>query len=153
MKPFQRFLHFVVMKNVVPQFGKRDITSFMDLTYMDYLSIRRLVNLETFLTMCQLKRENGIWWLGTGEHRRRDDEIDAQAANEEEAVVDEVELQEEEVHDEAETQGESGSAEKFYDAEDEVQEPADVIVQDPTAPATLQPLQQTHQLYRRRRPQ
>ncbi|GAB2295455.1 hypothetical protein Dimus_029621, partial [Dionaea muscipula] len=24
MKPFQRFIHFLVMKNVVPQFGKRD---------------------------------------------------------------------------------------------------------------------------------
>ncbi|GAB2278809.1 hypothetical protein Dimus_013483, partial [Dionaea muscipula] len=29
---------------------------------------------ETFLTMCQLKRENGVWWLGSGENRRRDDE-------------------------------------------------------------------------------
>ncbi|GAB2271070.1 hypothetical protein Dimus_005919 [Dionaea muscipula] len=37
MKPFQRFVHFVVMKNVVPRFGKRDTTSFMDLTYMDHL--------------------------------------------------------------------------------------------------------------------
>ncbi|GAB2273126.1 hypothetical protein Dimus_007931 [Dionaea muscipula] len=65
--------------------------------------------------------------------RRRDDEIDAPAANEEvneeeevqhdfdwEAMIDEVELQEENVNEEAEIQGESGSAEKFYDAEDEV---------------------------------
>ncbi|GAB2290332.1 hypothetical protein Dimus_024611 [Dionaea muscipula] len=26
MKPFQRFIHFLVMKNVVPRFGKRDTT-------------------------------------------------------------------------------------------------------------------------------
>ncbi|GAB2299837.1 hypothetical protein Dimus_033889 [Dionaea muscipula] len=38
---------------------------------------------ETFLTMCQLKRENEIRWLGTGKHVRRDDEIDAPTANEE----------------------------------------------------------------------
>ncbi|GAB2283866.1 hypothetical protein Dimus_018352 [Dionaea muscipula] len=125
MKPFQRFLHFIVMKNVAPRFRKRDTTSFMDLTYMDHLLTRRLVNLprvmlrhmayvisvpshelpygdwltrvfeeynvplddkqgeepksydyfeETFLSMCQLKREHGVWWLGTGENRRRDDE-------------------------------------------------------------------------------
>ncbi|GAB2278743.1 hypothetical protein Dimus_013419 [Dionaea muscipula] len=112
MKPFQRLLHFIVMKNLVPRFGKRDTTSFMDLTYMDHMLTRRLVNLprvklrhmayvitvpahvlpygdwltpvfeaynvplvdkqgeepkrydffeETFLNMCQLKREQGVW--------------------------------------------------------------------------------------------
>ncbi|GAB2288576.1 hypothetical protein Dimus_022904 [Dionaea muscipula] len=45
MKPFQRFIHFLVMKNVIPRFGKRDTSSFMDLTYMDHLMERRLVNL------------------------------------------------------------------------------------------------------------
>ncbi|GAB2283029.1 hypothetical protein Dimus_017560 [Dionaea muscipula] len=29
---------------------------------------------ETFLTMCKLTRENGIWWIGSGENRRRDDD-------------------------------------------------------------------------------
>ncbi|GAB2272339.1 hypothetical protein Dimus_007160 [Dionaea muscipula] len=109
-------------------FGKRDTTSFMDLTYMDHLIARRLVNLprvmmrhmsyvisrkdhelpygdrltmvfqafgvplvdkkgeepkrydffeETFLTMCKLTRENGIWWIGSGENRRRDDDEEA----------------------------------------------------------------------------
>ncbi|GAB2281080.1 hypothetical protein Dimus_015689 [Dionaea muscipula] len=29
---------------------------------------------ETFLTMCKLTRENGVWWVGTGENRRRDDD-------------------------------------------------------------------------------
>ncbi|GAB2290647.1 hypothetical protein Dimus_024925 [Dionaea muscipula] len=132
MKPFQRFLHFIFMKNVAPKFGKRDTTSFMDLTYMDHLLMRRLVNFprvmlrnmayvisvenhelpygdwlamvfegynvplvdkqgeepksydyfeETFLTMCQLRRIDEVWWLGTGENKRRDDEDEALAKN------------------------------------------------------------------------
>ncbi|GAB2271045.1 hypothetical protein Dimus_005895, partial [Dionaea muscipula] len=135
MKPFQRFIHFLVMKNMIPRFGKRDTSSFMDLTYMDHLMARRLVNLprvmmrhmsyvismkdhelpygdwltlvfeafgvplvikkgeepkkydffeDTFLTMCKLTREDGIWWIGSGENRRRDDD---EAAPEEEAKV------------------------------------------------------------------
>ncbi|GAB2290667.1 hypothetical protein Dimus_024942 [Dionaea muscipula] len=35
----------IFMKNVVPRFGKRDTLSFMDLTYMNHLMSRRLVNL------------------------------------------------------------------------------------------------------------
>ncbi|GAB2283505.1 hypothetical protein Dimus_018013, partial [Dionaea muscipula] len=208
MKPFQRFLHFVVMKNVVPRFDKRDTTSFMDLTYMDHLSMRRLVNLprvmmrhisyvisvkdhelpygdwltmvfeafdvpligkqgeepkrydffeETFLSMCQLKRENGVWWLGSGENRRRDDEEAALVENEEvneeaeaqqeldcEVVIDEVELEREEVNPEAEIQGEhmdkeveaeeSGSGEKFFDAVDK-ERPDKVDIQASDVPA------------------
>ncbi|GAB2286517.1 hypothetical protein Dimus_020915 [Dionaea muscipula] len=38
---------------------------------------------ETFLTMSQLKRENGVWWLRIGENRRRDNEEVAPAENEE----------------------------------------------------------------------
>ncbi|GAB2292626.1 hypothetical protein Dimus_026863 [Dionaea muscipula] len=172
MKPFQRFIHFLVMKNVVPRFGKRDTSSFMDLTYMDHLMTRRLVNLprvmmrhmsyvismknhelpygdwltmvfeefgvplvdkkgeeqkrtdyfeETFLTMCKLRREDGIWWIGTGENRRRDDEN--------------AEFDWEEGIDEAADQGESGSGEKFFDAEDEVQESPEVKEKVPTVAA------------------
>ncbi|GAB2286298.1 hypothetical protein Dimus_020715, partial [Dionaea muscipula] len=157
MKSFQRFVHFLVMKNVVPRFGKRDTTSYMDLIYMDHLTSRRLVNLprvmmrhmsyviptkdyelpyddwltmvfeafgvtlvdkqgeepkrydyfeETFLAMCQLKRENGVLWLGSGENRRRDDEEAALAENEEVNNDD---------------QGESGSDYQFYDAQVEVE--------------------------------
>ncbi|GAB2302422.1 hypothetical protein Dimus_036433, partial [Dionaea muscipula] len=29
---------------------------------------------DTFLTMCKLTVENGIWWIGSGENRRRDDD-------------------------------------------------------------------------------
>ncbi|GAB2278176.1 hypothetical protein Dimus_012870, partial [Dionaea muscipula] len=204
MKPFQRMLYFIVMKNVVSRFRKRDTTSFMDLTYIDHLVTRRLVNLprvmlrhmayvisvpayelpygdwltmvfeafnvplidkqggepkrydffeETFLNMCQLKREQGFWWLDIGGIRRRDDEDEALAENEEnvavnegeevqqdfdwEAVIDEVEIKEEEVHGEAEIQGESGSAEKFYNVEDEVQGSADVVDKVPEVAAPV----------------
>ncbi|GAB2273482.1 hypothetical protein Dimus_008274 [Dionaea muscipula] len=172
------------MKNLVPRFGKRDVTRFMDLTYMEYLLSRRKINLprviirymeyvinvpnhelpygelltrifyvfhvslnykkeedpkrfdffeETVLTMCQLKRENGIWWLRTGEHRRRDDEIDAPAANEEvnEEGQNQGEFDWEVLVDEAALQGESGSGEKFYDAEEEVQGSVAVVKEVP----------------------
>ncbi|GAB2278448.1 hypothetical protein Dimus_013131 [Dionaea muscipula] len=142
-----------VMKNVVPRFGKRDTSNFMDLTYMDHLMTRRLVNLprvmmrhmsyvismkdhelpygdwltmvfeefgvplvdkkgeepktydyfeETFLTMCKLTRENGVWWIGTRENRRKDDE------------------------------GESGPDDQFFDAQVDVKEP---VTETPAAPA------------------
>ncbi|GAB2275352.1 hypothetical protein Dimus_010113 [Dionaea muscipula] len=173
MKPFQRFVHFIVMKNIVPRFGKRDTTSFMDLTYMDHLVNRRRINLprvmmrhmayvisvkdhelpygdwmtmvfeafglplvnkkgeepkrydyfeETFLTMCKLRREDGIWWIGSGDNRRKDDDVNApegQAEKEDERNKDDFDW--EAVIDEATVEGESGSGEKFFDAEDEAQ--------------------------------
>ncbi|GAB2273037.1 hypothetical protein Dimus_007847 [Dionaea muscipula] len=180
---------------------RRDTTSIMDLTYMDHLLTRRLVNLprvmlrhmayvisipihelpyedwptrlfeaynvplddkqreepksydffeETFLSMCQLKREHGVWWLWTGENRGRDDEDEgvtkenAPAENMEEnpegfdwvPVNDGADLQGEEIVREAEVR-ESGSEEKFYDAKDKVQGPADVIVKVPEVPAPV----------------
>ncbi|GAB2290245.1 hypothetical protein Dimus_024527 [Dionaea muscipula] len=165
LKPFQRFVHFLVMKNVVPRFGKRDTSSFLDLTYMDHLMSRRLVNLprvmirhmsyvismkdhelpygdwltmvfeafgvplvdkkgeepkrydyfeETFLTMCKLTRENGVWSIGRGENRRRDDAVDVSEGEAEE----EAEGNKDDFDWEA---GESGSGEKFYNAEDKDQ--------------------------------
>ncbi|GAB2275741.1 hypothetical protein Dimus_010492 [Dionaea muscipula] len=36
---------------------------------------------DTFLTMCKLTRENGIWWIGSGENRRRDNDGDAPEGN------------------------------------------------------------------------
>ncbi|GAB2296208.1 hypothetical protein Dimus_030336 [Dionaea muscipula] len=132
MKPFQRFVHFVVMKNVVPRFGKRDITSLMDLTYMDHLLTMIFEEFrvplvdkkgeepkrydyfeETFLTMCKLTRENRVWWIGTGENRRRDDGIEIPA---------------EEEHEEEEAQND-------FDWEaDEVQESPDVNEEAPAVP-------------------
>ncbi|GAB2265844.1 hypothetical protein Dimus_000875, partial [Dionaea muscipula] len=107
MKPFQRFIHFLVMKNVVPRFGKRDTSSFMDLTYMDHLMARR---------------ENGVWWMGSGENRRRYDDMDnpeEEAEKEDEGNTDGFDW--EAVIDEAAVEGESGSGEKFYDVEDKDQ--------------------------------
>ncbi|GAB2285966.1 hypothetical protein Dimus_020392 [Dionaea muscipula] len=170
--------------NVVPRFGKRDTTSYIDLTYMDHLTTRRLVNLprvmirhmsyvismkdhelpyedwrtmvfedfgvplvdkkgeepkrydyfkETFLTMCQLKRENGVWWIGTGENRRRDDEINAPAEEaEEEEEAHNQDFDWEAVVDKAAVQGESGSDDQFFDAQVNVEEP---IVEAPDVPA------------------
>ncbi|GAB2275474.1 hypothetical protein Dimus_010232, partial [Dionaea muscipula] len=143
MKPFQRFLHFFVMKNMLPRFKKRDTASFMDLTYMKYLTAVLPINLprlmirhvsyvisvpqhelpygelltrvfeafevplndkegdelkrtdflkEIFLNMSQLKRKNGIWWLGIGANRRRDE------AEIEEIPAENVEAENEEVN-------------------------------------------------------
>ncbi|GAB2283428.1 hypothetical protein Dimus_017943 [Dionaea muscipula] len=185
MKPFQRFVHFIVMKNIVPRFGKRDTTNFMDLTYMDHLVNRRRINLprvmmrhmayvisvkdhelpygdwmtmvfeafgvplvnkkgeepkrydyfeETFLTMCKLRREDGIWWIGSGENRRRDDNEDApeeEAEKEDEGNKDDFDW--EAVIDEAAVEGESGSGERFYDAEDESRGSPDMHDEIPAA--------------------
>ncbi|GAB2286389.1 hypothetical protein Dimus_020804 [Dionaea muscipula] len=97
LKPFQRFIHFLVMKNVVP-------------------------------------RENGIWWIGSGENRRRDDDMDApeeEAEEEDEGNKDDFNW--EAVIDEATVEGESGSGERFYDAEDEAQGSPDMHDEIPAA--------------------
>ncbi|GAB2283855.1 hypothetical protein Dimus_018341 [Dionaea muscipula] len=178
MKPFQRFIHFLVMKNVIPRFGKRDTSSFMDLTYMDHLMARRLVNLprvmmrhmsyvismkdhelpyedwltmvfeafgvplvvkkgeepkkydffeDTFLTMCKLTRENGIWWIGSGENRRRDDDVDApeeETEDEDEGNKDDFDW--EAMIDEAIVEGNAGRERSFMMLEDEAQRSPDM---------------------------
>ncbi|GAB2286585.1 hypothetical protein Dimus_020981 [Dionaea muscipula] len=67
---------------------------------------RKFANDNMIMEARRLKRENGVWWLGSGENRRRDDEEAAPAENEQvneeeaeaqpdfdwEAVVDEVAL-------------------------------------------------------------
>ncbi|GAB2290047.1 hypothetical protein Dimus_024338 [Dionaea muscipula] len=159
MKPFQRFIHFLVMKNVIPRFGKRDTSSFMDLTYMDHLMTRRLVDTprvmmrhmsyvismkdhelpygdwltlvfkafgvplvikkgeepkkydffkDTFLTMCKLTREDGVWWIGSGR-----------------VVIDEATIE-----------GNRGSDDQFYDAQVEVEEPVTETQAAPAVPAS-----------------
>ncbi|GAB2281198.1 hypothetical protein Dimus_015802 [Dionaea muscipula] len=79
---------------------------------------------EIFLTMCQLKWENGVWWLGTGENRRRDVEeaapVQNEAMNEEEPNSD---FDCEAMVDEAILQRESGSDVLFFYAQVEVEEP------------------------------
>ncbi|GAB2265657.1 hypothetical protein Dimus_000696 [Dionaea muscipula] len=188
MKPFQRFVHFLAIKNIVPRFRKRDTTSYMDLTYMDHLTTRRLVNLprvmmrhmsyvisvkdhelpygdwltmvfeefgvplvdkqgeepkmydyfkDTFLTICKVTRENGVWWIGTGENRRRDDEIKAPSkeVHEEEEVQNDFDWKA--VVDEAAVQGESGSDDQFFDAQVDVEEPVTEAPVSSAFPASL----------------
>ncbi|GAB2299818.1 hypothetical protein Dimus_033871 [Dionaea muscipula] len=80
MKPFQRFIHFLVMKNdhelpygdwltmVFEEFGVPLVDKKgEEPKRYDYFE-------ETFLTMCKLIRESGVWWIGSGENRRRDDD-------------------------------------------------------------------------------
>ncbi|GAB2270478.1 hypothetical protein Dimus_005372 [Dionaea muscipula] len=81
---------------------------------------------DTFLTMCKLTRENGVWWIGSGENRRRDEEVEAR----EEEAEDVNERNRDDfggkvVIDEATIEGESGSDDQFYDAQVEVEEPSD----------------------------
>ncbi|GAB2273113.1 hypothetical protein Dimus_007919 [Dionaea muscipula] len=122
LKPFQRFIHFLVMKNVVSKFGKRDTSSFMDLTYMDHLMSRRLVNLPR---------------IGTGENRRRDDDDEAPKEEVEEEEKNQAEFDWEAVIDEAAEQGESGLDDQFFDAQVDVEAPVtetlaapEVVAQD-----------------------
>ncbi|GAB2281209.1 hypothetical protein Dimus_015814, partial [Dionaea muscipula] len=110
---------------------------------------------ETFLNCSQLKRKNGVWWLGSGENRRRDDEevndeaenVENIEANEEEVVPEDFVC--EEVHEESEIKGEptkkqakegadSGFRYKFYDAIDDVRTPDEEIVA-PAAPVVNDP--------------
>ncbi|GAB2281116.1 hypothetical protein Dimus_015724 [Dionaea muscipula] len=64
---------------------------------------------DTFLTMCKLTRENGIWWIGSGENRRRDNNGDApevEAEDEDEGNKDDFDW--EAVIDEATVEGNRG---------------------------------------------
>ncbi|GAB2298078.1 hypothetical protein Dimus_032153 [Dionaea muscipula] len=92
---------------------------------------------ETFLTMCKLTRENGIWWIGSGENRRRDDD---EAAPEEEAEEEEKRNKDdfdwEAVIDEATVEGESGSDDQFYDAQVGEEEPVMKLTTDQRVPAS-----------------
>ncbi|GAB2278459.1 hypothetical protein Dimus_013142 [Dionaea muscipula] len=89
---------------------------------------------ENFLTMCKLTRENGVWWIGSGENRRRDDEVEApEEEAEEEEEGNPADFDWEVVIDEAAVEGESGSGEKFYDAEDKEQGSPEVNEEIPAA--------------------
>ncbi|GAB2273665.1 hypothetical protein Dimus_008447 [Dionaea muscipula] len=175
MKPSQRFIHFLGNEKCDTSIWEERHLKLLDLTYMDHLMARRLVNLprvmmrhmsyvismkdhellygdwltlvfeafgvplvikkgeepkkydffeDTFLTMCKLTREDGIWWIGSGENRRRDDD---EAAPEEEAEGDDEgnkdDFDWEAVIDEATVEGESESDDQFYDAQVGEEEP------------------------------
>ncbi|GAB2278260.1 hypothetical protein Dimus_012950 [Dionaea muscipula] len=90
---------------------------------------------ETFFNTSQLKREQGVWWLGIRANRRRNDEVNEEEGQNQEEKFDWVQVEEEaQVHREPiEKDAEicdSGSGEKFYDAED-VERPADEEVITP----------------------
>ncbi|GAB2301275.1 hypothetical protein Dimus_035308 [Dionaea muscipula] len=149
LKPFQRFVHFLE-KDKSPRVMMRHMSYVIsmkdhELPYGDWLTMvfeafgvplvdkkgeepKRYDFFEdTFLTMCKLTRENGVWWIGSGENRRRDEEVEAleeDAEEEEERNKDEFDW--EVVIDEATVEGESGSDDQFYDAQVEVEEPSDV---------------------------
>ncbi|GAB2266596.1 hypothetical protein Dimus_001591 [Dionaea muscipula] len=93
---------------------------------------------ETFLTICKLIRENGVWWLGSGEHRRRDDEeaapVEKVEVNKEEEVQDDFDR--EAVVDEVALRGESGSDDQFYDTEVKVEESTAEALAAPVFPAS-----------------
>ncbi|GAB2269117.1 hypothetical protein Dimus_004046 [Dionaea muscipula] len=79
---------------------------------------------DTFLTMCKLTRENGVWWIGSGDNRRRDEEVEAREEDtEEEEERNKDDFDWEAVIDEATVKGESDSDDQFYDAQVEVEEP------------------------------
>ncbi|GAB2294922.1 hypothetical protein Dimus_029113 [Dionaea muscipula] len=137
MKPFQRFIHFLVMKNVIPRFGKRDTSSVMDLTYMDHLMARRLVDtprvmmrhMSYVISMKDHELPYGDWLtlvfeafgvplvVKKGEEPKRYDYFEETFLT---MLI-----------DEAVVEGESGSGEKFYDAEDETQGSPEVQVEIP----------------------
>ncbi|GAB2289852.1 hypothetical protein Dimus_024155 [Dionaea muscipula] len=92
---------------------------------------------DTFLTMCKLTKENGIWWIGSGENRRRDNDGDApevEAEDEDEGNKDDFDW--EAVIDEATVEEESGSDDQFYDAQLEVEEPMMKHQDDSAVPAS-----------------
>ncbi|GAB2297596.1 hypothetical protein Dimus_031689 [Dionaea muscipula] len=64
----------------------------------------------------------GHTWIRSGENRRRDDDVEApEEEAEEEEERNQADFDWEAVVDEATIEGESGSGEKFYDAEDKDQ--------------------------------
>ncbi|GAB2282103.1 hypothetical protein Dimus_016661 [Dionaea muscipula] len=89
---------------------------------------------ETFLTMCKLTRENSVWWVGTGENRRRDDVVNAPKEVDEEEGGNQAEFDWEAVIDEPVVEGETRSDEQFYDAQVDVEEP---VTETPAAPEVV----------------
>ncbi|GAB2288340.1 hypothetical protein Dimus_022673 [Dionaea muscipula] len=87
---------------------------------------RRFTNDENLMAARRVK-ENGVWWIGSGENRRRDDNVDApEGEAEEEEERNQDDFYWEAVIDEATVEGESGSGEKFYYAEDKDQSSPEV---------------------------
>ncbi|GAB2283736.1 hypothetical protein Dimus_018229 [Dionaea muscipula] len=102
-----------------------------ELKYTKPLEItRRFANDETIMEARRVKSVEMKPF-----QRRRDDEIEASAEDVHEEEEAQNDFDWEAVIDEAADQGESGSGEKFYDAEDEVQESPEVNEEVPAATA------------------
>ncbi|GAB2298023.1 hypothetical protein Dimus_032104 [Dionaea muscipula] len=155
LKPFQRFVHFLE-KDKSPRVMIRHMSYVIsmkdhELPYGDWLTMvfeafgiplvdkkgeepKRYDFFEdTFLTMCKLTRENGVWWIGSGENRRRDEEVEApeeEAEDVNERNQDDFDW--EAVIDEATVEGESGSDDQFYDAQ--VEKDKGIAGVDPSGP-------------------
>ncbi|GAB2283116.1 hypothetical protein Dimus_017646 [Dionaea muscipula] len=88
---------------------------------------RRFANNETLTAAKRVKS-------GTGENRRRDEEVDAPEEKAEEEVEAQKDFDWEAVIDETAVQGESGSDDQFFDAQVDVEEP---VTETPAAPTFL----------------
>ncbi|GAB2288600.1 hypothetical protein Dimus_022924 [Dionaea muscipula] len=102
--------------------------------YTKPLEITRKFANDGNLTAARRVKENGIWWIGSGENRRRDDNMDnpeEEAEKEDEGNKDDFDW--EAVIDEAAVERESGSGEKFYDAEDKDQSSPEATEEIPAA--------------------
>ncbi|GAB2290319.1 hypothetical protein Dimus_024599, partial [Dionaea muscipula] len=79
LKPFQRFVHFLIT-NCLMEIGSQWYSKHSGVPSVDKKGEepkRYDYFQETFLTMCKLTRDNGVWWIGSGENRRRDDDVEA----------------------------------------------------------------------------
>ncbi|GAB2267971.1 hypothetical protein Dimus_002948 [Dionaea muscipula] len=102
--------------------------------YTKPLEITRIFANDENLMAARRVKENGVWWIGSGENRRRDDDVDApEEEAEEEEEGNKADFDWEAVIDEAAAEGESGSGEKFYDAEDKEQGSPEVNEEIPAA--------------------
>ncbi|GAB2294439.1 hypothetical protein Dimus_028647 [Dionaea muscipula] len=129
MKPFQRFVHFVVMKNVVPNkfYGFNIHGSLVkdhELPYGDWMTM--IFDVFDVPLVDKLGEEPKI---------RMDDEIEAPAEEvHEEEEAQNVDFDWEVVIDEAVVQEESGSDDQFFDAQVDVEEPMCYTPEAPAAP-------------------
>ncbi|GAB2278166.1 hypothetical protein Dimus_012861 [Dionaea muscipula] len=99
-----------------------------------YLKKKDVVKFKVRGVEMEFDHEKLATILGSGENRRRDDDVDApeeEAEEEDEGNKDDFDW--EVVIDKAAVEGESGSGEQFYDAEDKEQDSLDVNEEIPAA--------------------
>ncbi|GAB2273228.1 hypothetical protein Dimus_008030 [Dionaea muscipula] len=107
----------------------------------DHLKLASILGIPGNNGICEyikdLKKEDAIWSIGTGENMRRDDEIETPAEDaHEEEVEDQNDFDWETVIDEAAVQGESRLDDQFFDAQVDVEEPVAEAPAAPTFPAS-----------------